>query len=114
MEFNIKFYKTATQKPIDDFILSLGENTQIKFYALLKRLRENPFGLKDCTRKLTKELYELKLYYSKKWFRIIYAFYQGKIIILLYGFIKKKKRTPKKEIKIAEQRLLAYKKTGGK
>jgi len=113
MEFNIKFYKTATQKPIDDFILSLGENTQIKFYALLKRLRENPFGLKDCTRKLTKELYEL-LYYSKKWFRIIYAFYQGKIIILLHGFIKKKKRTPKKEIKIAEQRLLAYKKTGGK
>ncbi len=111
MNFNIEFYKTATQSPIDDFILSLEERTQVKIGALLKRLRKDPFGLKDYTRKLTKELYELKLYYSKKWLRIIYAFYQGKIIILLHGFTKKGKKTPKKEIKIAEQRLLAYKKS---
>jgi phage-related protein len=109
MKFNIKFYKTATQNPIDNYILSLEEKTQVKIGALLKRLREDPFGLKDYTRKLTKELYELKLYHSKRWVRIIYAFDQGRIIILLHGFTKKQKKTPKKEIKIAEQRLSAYK-----
>lgn len=114
MKFSIKFYKTATQEPIDDFIVSLDEKTQVKIDSLLKRLRDDPFGLKDYSKKLTKDLYELRLYYLNKWIRIIYAFYKGRIIILLHGFIKKKKRIPKKEIKIAEQRLLDYKKRGEK
>lgn len=114
MNYSIEFYKTATQKPIEDFILSIDEKAQIKIDALLKRMRVDPFGLKDFSRKLTKELYELKLYYSQKWIRIIYAFEREKAIILLHGFIKKTNKTPTKEIEIAKQRLLDYKERGGK
>ena len=113
MKFSIKFYKTKTQKPIEDFILSLNDKTKIKIAVLIEKLGENPFELKDFSKKITKGLYELRLYYSKKWYRIIYAFDKEKIIILLHGFIKKTSKTPKKEIKVANQRLLDYKKQGG-
>ena len=71
---------------------------------------KNHFNLKDFSKKLTKELYELRLYHSKKWHRIIYIFEKNKIIILLHGSIKKSNKTPTKEIVTAEKRLMIYKK----
>ena len=113
MKFSIIFYETTTQNPVRDFILSQDPKTQLKIDALLLALEKNPFELKNFSKKLTKDLYELRLYYSRKWYRIIYAFVKEKIIILLHGFIKKTKKTPMKEIKIAKQRLFDYKQKGG-
>jgi len=113
MEFKIEFYKTATQSPIEDFITDLEEPLQIKIFALLKRLRENPFVLKDYSKKITENLFELRLYYLQKWIRIIYAFEKNKIIILLHGFIKKSNKTPANEIEVANQRLIQIKKIKG-
>ncbi len=105
MKFEIIFYETSTQNPVKDFIVSLDEKTQLKIVALLEALENNPFGLKEFSKKLTANLYELRLQHLKKWIRIIYSFEKNRIIILLHGFIKKENKTPKREIENAEKRL---------
>ncbi len=113
MKYQIIFYETSSQNPVKDFILSLDEKTQIKFGALLKRLENNPMRLKEFSKKLTKNIYELRLYYNQKWHRILYTFEKNKIILLLHGFIKKTNKIPLKEIKTAEQRFKIYRKMEG-
>ncbi len=71
--------------------MSLDEKTKLKITTLIEALENNPFGLKDFSKKLTSELYELRLCHMKRWIRIIYAFEKNRIIILLEGFIKKRK-----------------------
>ncbi|MDP3758623.1 MAG: type II toxin-antitoxin system RelE/ParE family toxin, partial [Candidatus Daviesbacteria bacterium] len=41
--------------------------------------------------------------------RVLYVATAGKTFVLLHGFKKKKNKTPPKEIRIAEERLLEYK-----
>jgi phage-related protein len=51
----------------------------------------------------TDGLYEIRVEYQSNIYRIFCFFDQGKLVILLNGFQKKTRKTPKKEIELAEK-----------
>ena len=48
-------------------------------------------------------LYEIRVEFGSNIFRVFSFFDEGKLIILINGFVKKTQKTPKKEIEIAEK-----------
>ena len=53
-------------------------------------------------------IWELRISFAGDISRILYFIPDGKTIILLHGFIKKKQKTPNKEIEIALKRMKEY------
>lgn len=53
------------------------------------------------------ELWEYRILGSDN-IRIFYISMTGKIFLILHGFKKKKQQTPRKEIKVAQERLQEY------
>jgi len=94
--------KTVTNE-IDEFILNLDTQTQARVLRYLELLEKYEYKLgMPYSKSLHKGLFELRIMGNKQ-VRIIYCFHKGKVY-LLYGFIKKKNKIPKKEIELATKR----------
>lgn len=107
MAWNIYFFQTARgEKVVKEFLKSLSGGSIGKVAQNLDLLKAHgPFlGMPYC-RKLTREIKELRIR-GKEEVRILYAFSKNDIY-LLHGFKKKTEKTPRREIKIAEERLRA-------
>ncbi len=107
-QWKILFYKTPQgDTPVNEFILSLEIKAQSKARDTIKLLQE--FGIRlgpPHVKKLTgTELWELRILGSDS-IRILYLAITDKTFLVLHGFKKKKDKTPPKEIKIAEDRLV--------
>ncbi len=109
--WDIIYYQSPSQSssPVTDFISSLNKNAQAKIVAGLKLLEQ--YGIKAGSphvKKLTgTELWELRILGSDN-IRILYVAVVNKNFLLLHGFVKKKQKTDKKEIKTAQFRLQEY------
>jgi len=92
--------------PVKQFIDSLEIRAQSKIQDAVKLLQEFNVRLgPPHIKKLTgTELWELRIIGSDN-LRILYVTIIGKTFVLLHGFMKKKDKTPPKEIRIAESRL---------
>lgn len=89
--FFMEFYQaqnTKFQQKID-FVLDMIQKIETVPVKFLKHIEG------------TKGLYEIRVSSGNNIARIFCFFDKGKLIILLHGFIKKKQKTPKKEIAIA-------------
>ena len=108
--FSIRAVIENGQCLVRDFIDSLDEKAQKSIFALLKRSGDHgPPSNKEKFRKLTdEELFEFKDYQT----RILCHFDKGGIIILTHGFLKKKDKPPKSEIRRAYELLDHYRKEG--
>ena len=108
MNFEIEFYETVEgRKPAAEFLVEL----EFKNIYLRNRISEGINKLKNSiyhkeplSKPLGGGLYELKIAAG----RVIYFFRKGRKIILLHGFIKKKQKTPPKELRIAKERMKDY------
>ncbi|HMA61043.1 MAG TPA: type II toxin-antitoxin system RelE/ParE family toxin [bacterium] len=58
--------------------------------------------------KFTDEIWEVRVQHGNNIFRLLGFFDDNNFVILNHGFTKKSQKTPKKEIKIAEQRKKDY------
>lgn len=91
-------------KKVDDFLFSLEKSTHTKVLQDIKLLETYEYKLRmPYSKQISQNLFELRTR-GKQEVRIFYCFYKSKII-LLHSFIKKTKKTPPKEIKIALQRM---------
>ena len=106
MSWTIKAFETKRgEKPVEEFIKSLNEQTIAKIVHTIDLLEKyGPFLGMPHTKKLTSELYELRIR-GKQEVRIIYGFIE-KNIYLLHCFKKQTQKTPKKEIETAMSRLI--------
>ncbi len=89
---------------LEKFIVSLEKSSIAKVLHSINLLEK--FGNKlyfPHTKKICSNLFELRIH-GKQEIRIFYTFYKYKIF-LLYGFRKKSQKIPKKEIRIAIQKL---------
>lgn len=107
MKWAIDYYRTSSGKfPVKDFIDGLSPKAKSKIVYALDLLEE--FGLEVRPPKVEKlqgtPLWEIRIV-GKDNIRIFYAAKSGKSFLLLHGFVKKKQKTDKKEIKIAMDRL---------
>ncbi len=104
-KFEIEVYKKENGKePVKDFLYSLDESIAGKIIKLIDLLEERGNELKEpYSKPLDNGIFELRYQNKRQPARILYFFYYKGKIILTNGFIKKTRKTPKKEIKRAKR-----------
>lgn len=115
----IKFYKTQSGRiPVKEFLDSLSsKHTQKVAWVLelIERLNQVPV---QYFKKLknTDDIWEVRARVGSNTFRLLgFIDNNDEFVILTNGFAKKSQKTPKKEIKLAEQRKAEYlSRKGGK
>jgi len=103
-EYKVKYYKNSQtgKEPVLEFVLSLDRKSLAKVEKYIRYLRlcegylEEPYS-----RHITGKIRELRVDFSHNSHRIFYFGFIKKTIILLHGFMKKTKKTPRSEIKKA-------------
>jgi len=114
MEFKIELYEKADGKtPVLEFILNLDPKHQAKIYREIDLLEK--FGnelhyphVDTIKGKKYNGLLELRIEFASNIFRIFYFLYENNKVILLHGIVKKKQKTPKKELDTALDRMKEY------
>ena len=114
MEYNVELYEKVDGKvPVLDFILSLNSKQQAKIYReidLLEKFGNELYYPHVDTIKgdKYKGLKELRIEFASDIFRIFFFLPQSNLAILLHGIVKKKQKTPKKELDVALDRMKDY------
>ena len=100
------YINSSGENPVKKFIETLLERQQRKLTRVLKYIEE--YGLIAAIphiKKLTgTSFWEIRILGQDN-IRVLYASVYAKSILLLHGFVKKSKITPRKEIEIALNRL---------
>ena len=109
-QWKIELYTTASgDKPVEALIEALQTKARLKVYDAIELLQE--FGLEvgyPRVKKLAEsKLWEYRILGSDN-IRIFYVAITGKTFLILHVFVKKKQKTPNKEIRTAEERLHEY------
>lgn len=104
--YQVIFYQTRRgDYPVKDFIDTLDKKTRAKVYQYLKLLeREGPKLIRPYANHVKGKVRELRVRFAKTHIRILYFFFDNRIV-LLHGFKKKTKEVPIKEIEQAEQNM---------
>ena len=106
----MKYFKTEFLESTSDFIKKLDVKSRKKLFYNI-RIAEQTNDPK-LFKKLTNEIWEFRVRFSSQQIRLL-AFWEklgkGKtLVIATTGFIKKTQKTPKKEIRKAEQIMKEY------
>ena len=108
---SIIFYRTESGKcPVEEFLDSLPGKQAKKVTWVLRLIQELDVIPKQYFKKLTNtdDIWEVRIQFGNNIFRILGFFDESKLIILNHAFAKKSQKTPKNDIKIAEQRKTDY------
>jgi len=105
-KYTIYYYISPSGKnPVKNFLDSLQETQQAKVLRILQYIEE--YGLRSIlphVRKLTgTPLWEIRIL-GKDNIRVIYVVPTKNTVLVLHGFIKKKQKTPSKELNLALSR----------
>ena len=99
----------AGRMPVKEFIDSLHERTQHKYFEVVRLLEDYGKSLLEPHAKgLGDEIYELRFVGIEGKVRVLYFFYHENKIVFTNGFVKKKGRTPKNEIATSMGRRKIY------
>lgn len=101
---DLEFYqKENGSVPVHEFLLSLPTKLRAKAFRDIEVLKKHGSDLREPYVKAikgdgSKGLYELRIKFSNDIVRIFYFTYYQNKYVMLHGFIKKTRRTPKQEI----------------
>lgn len=106
-EWAIVFYlEDNGESPVEEFLDELDLKTQARFAWSIEQLRaRNVAAREPLARHLEGKLWELREESRTDIYRVVYCFFTGRRIVLLHGFQKKTRRTPRGEIEVARRRL---------
>ena len=107
----IRFYRTASGKcPVADCLNALSDIEATKTAWVLKLIREvDPVPSKYFKKLVnTKDIWEIKIDDGRNAFRLIGFSYGRELIVLTNCFQKKTRKTPMREINLAERRKQEY------
>ena len=103
----ILFYRSGSGKcPVEEYLETLSNKQVEKVFFVLEMIETLDVIPRKFLVKLvsTNEIWEVRVQYGNNIFRLL-GFLDGEdLIVLTHAFTKKTQKTPKKEIKIAEQR----------
>ena len=109
MEFEVIYYKSYTgDDPIHKYLLELALHNKRLYEQTVKgiaKLRYKICHTEPLSKYLESGLWELRIKSGTNILRIIYTFSKGRVIILLYIFIKKSQKTPVQALEIARRRM---------
>jgi phage-related protein len=109
-EGKVLYYETSSGKsPVFEFIQTLEMKTRARITSTIDLLIEHGINLGlPYSKKLTgSDLWEIRVLGTNN-LRIFYVAILNKQFLLLHGFKKKKQKTDKREIIVAEKRLQEY------
>ena len=107
----IIFYKTASgQSPIEDFLDRLSAKQAQKVAWVLKLVEEMKRVPTRYFKKMvnTEDLWEVRVVAGSNIYRLIGFFDGSNLVVLAHAFQKKTQKTPKRAIKVAEERKNDY------
>jgi len=104
-EFTIEYVELpAGRIPAREFIDSLDDKAAARVDAFIERLRVYGHRMEGkFVKKLTGEIFELRVKQFDRIFRILFFYQPGMLIVLTSGFQKKTQETPPGEITRAER-----------
>lgn len=104
-KYIIEFYSKEDGKmPAKDFILKLDAKMKAKLIRILDLLENNgPIVRYPYSEYLDDGIYEVRAQSGTDITRVLYFFTIGKKIILTNGFVKKTKKTPRRELELAKK-----------
>jgi phage-related protein len=105
-EYRVKFYKNLTtgNEPVREYIDDLPERERAKVLKYIEFLREHKGYLDEpYSKHIVGKIRELRVDLARNRYRIFYFLFIKKNIIMLHAFLKKTTKTPKEEIKKAEE-----------
>ncbi|MBI3103491.1 type II toxin-antitoxin system RelE/ParE family toxin [Candidatus Daviesbacteria bacterium] len=98
-------------EPVRKFLSSLDLKTQARFNWSIEQLKiRNVTAREPLVRHLEDKIWELREESSTNIFRLLYFFFTGKQIVFVHGFVKKKQKTSRSEIKTALERMKDFSK----
>lgn len=108
--FNIEFYELPNgEVPVIAFLESLNLKMRDKAYMSFELLKEFGNNMREPYSKyLGNGLFELRIRFSNDIARVFYFFYDGEKIVLTNGFIKKRNKTPPRELEKARKYMKDY------
>ena len=88
-----------------DFFNSLNEDIKLKFNWTLQLIATVDRVPKKYLKHLsgTSGLYEVRVEVGSNIYRVFCFFDEGQLVVLMNGFVKKTRKTPKNEIELAER-----------
>ncbi|MDI6735548.1 MAG: type II toxin-antitoxin system RelE/ParE family toxin [bacterium] len=107
----IIFYKTATgRSPIDEFLDTLSSRQAQKAAWVLKLIEDMDIIPSQYFQEMssTNELWEIRVRVGSNIFRFLGFFDGSKLLVLTHAFQKKTRKTPRQEIRLAEERKKDY------
>ncbi|MBK6914166.1 MAG: type II toxin-antitoxin system RelE/ParE family toxin [Ignavibacteriales bacterium] len=107
----VNFYQSESGKyPAKEFLDSLRGKKDNKITWVLELFEDTSIVTKQYFKKLksTDEIWEIRIIFSGDIFRLLGFFETDGNFIITNGFVKKTKKTPLNEIKIAEGRKRNY------
>lgn len=94
------------KEPVADFLDALPIEVQAKILRLIDLLTDYGVLLKEpYTRRIRGKLRELRITDRSGEVRILYFAFADRRLVFLLGFVKKTRKTPVRDIEIAERRL---------
>jgi len=109
----IYYYALASgENPIDKFLNSLSEKQQTKILRIFNHIRNHGLirPIPDIKKLTGTPLWEIRVL-GRDSIRLIYAVVFRSHVLILHGFLKKKNKTPLKDIRLALKRYTIWKQT---
>ncbi|MHC5776182.1 type II toxin-antitoxin system RelE/ParE family toxin [Nostoc sp.] len=106
-EWKVEFYQFANQEsPVLDWFKEQDAKVKARLGHIFDLLKEQGVAVGEPhVKHLEDKLYEIRAEQDRNIYRVIYFAYTGKQFILLHGFQKKSQKTPRKELKLAKERM---------
>lgn len=104
LRLKVLFYRTHSGKePVREWLLSLTQEEKKIIGEDIKTVQFLwPLGM-PLIRKLETDLWEVRSHLKNRIARVLFTIVNGNMI-LLHGFVKKSQKTPKEDIKLANNR----------
>ncbi len=107
MEYEVEYVDLENnEKPFEEFVLGLTLKERAKIFETINyflELKNNDLSIKEkLSKHLEDGIFELRTYLSDNIARTLYFYQKGAKIIITHGFIKKTRKSPRKEIEKAK------------
>ena len=104
--WSFEFYTDNGQEPVRDFLLSLSPKPRGKVLQAIQILSE--FGVNlpfPYLSQVEGRLRELRTHYGRSQYHVLYYCDANQVFVLLHAFQKQSQKLPKREIRIAMERM---------
>ena len=101
----IVFYETKDgKKPVNDFLHSLEAKMRVKMVQTISMLKVYGYELREpYSKPLEDGIFELRAQTGGNASRVLYFFVVDGRAVLTHGFLKKRQKTPRREIERAKK-----------